>query len=70
MVNYATAAASIQNEIRRAERKLEKLKEQARKARAAFNFDKEHEITEKALILQCEIEGMKEELEAMQATVK
>lgn len=59
--------ARLQSEIRRAERKLEKLKEQARKARAALDFDKEHESTEKALILQSEIEGMRAELEAMQS---
>ena len=50
------------SEIRRAKKKLEKLKEQARKARAALEFDKEHESTEKDLILQCEIESMKAEL--------
>ncbi|WP_180245217.1 hypothetical protein [Escherichia coli] len=52
------------SEILRAEKKLEKLKEQARKARAALLFDKEHELTEKALILQSEIESMKAELAA------
>lgn len=58
--------ARLQREISRAERKLEKLMEQARKARAALDFDAEHESTEKALILQSEIAGMKADLEAMQ----
>ena len=57
----------LQSEIRRAERKLEKLMEQARKARAALDFDAEHENTEKALILQSDLAGMRTELEAMQA---
>lgn len=54
--------AKLQSEIRRAERKLEKLKEQARKARALLDFDKEHEFAEKALILQAELAGMQAEL--------
>lgn len=58
--------AKLQSEIRSAERKLAKLMEQARKARASLDFDKEHESTEKALILQSEIESMRAELEAMQ----
>ena len=58
--------AKLQSEIRSAERKLEKLMEQARKARASLDFDKEHDSTEKALILQSEISGMRAELEAMQ----
>lgn len=58
--------ARLHSEIRRAERKLEKLMEQARKARAALDFDTEHESTEKALILQSELAGMRAELEAMQ----
>lgn len=57
--------AKLQSEIRRAERKLEKLKERARKARAALDFAAEHESTEKALILQSEIESMQAELEAV-----
>ena len=59
--------AKLQSEIRRAEKKLEKLKAQARKARAALDFDTEHESSEKALILECELESMKLELEALQA---
>lgn len=58
----------LQSEIRRAEKKLEKLKEQVRKARATFDFKKEDESTEKALILQSEIESMRAELEVMRAS--
>ena len=58
--------SKLQSEIRRAEKKLAKLKEQVRKARATFDFDAEHESTEKALILQSEIASMQVELEAMQ----
>ena len=63
-----TPIARLQDEIRSAERKLENLKEQARKARAAVNFAKEQEINEKILILQSELKGMRAELEAMQAS--
>ena len=57
--------AKLQSEIRRAERKLEKLKERARKARAALDFAAEHESTEKALILQSEIEALRAERDAL-----
>lgn len=62
-----TPIARLQDEIGRAERKLENLKEQARKARAAVNFAKADEINEKILFLQSELKGMQAELEAMQA---
>ena len=57
----------LQGEIRRAERRLEKLKAQVRHARATFDFKKEDKSTEKAWILISEIESMKAELEALQA---
>lgn len=60
--------AKLQSEIRRAEKKLEKLKEQVRKARATLDFKKEDESTEKAWILISEIESMRAELEAMRAS--
>ena len=59
--------ARLQSEIRRAEKKLMRLKEQVRKARAELDFDAEHESTEKVWILISEIEGMRAELEAMSA---
>ena len=58
--------SKLQIEIRTAEKKLAKIKEQVRKARATFDFKKEDELTEKAWILISEISGMQAELEAMQ----
>lgn len=54
--------AKLHGEIRRAKKKLEKIKEQVRKARAAFDFKKEDECTDKAWILISEIESLKAEL--------
>ena len=59
--------AKLQREIRAAEKKLAKIKEQIRKARAELDFKKEDELTEKAWILISEIESMKAELESLQA---
>lgn len=58
--------AKLQKEIHSAEKKLAKIKEQVRKARATLDFKKEDELTEKAWYLIGEIQSMKVELEAMQ----